>query len=139
MKTISSLFLTVLALAGTTGNLQSQDNNLCSHEKQTTPNYITQAPDFSDDNNPELEQFSAHLQFDRNTITYQLPKDCTLASLLILNATGEVAALCPIDVEKVRCIGTAELLTNELPAGRYYIKLLVDYAVLDTKQFIKLQ
>ncbi|MFN5620244.1 MAG: hypothetical protein ACK478_02985 [Flavobacteriales bacterium] len=133
MKTITTLLVLALVYAGTALELKAQSDFLCMHE----PGRFTADSSDAKELPAEAKEYSASFQFEQNAISYQLPKDCTLAGLLILNATGDVAAHCPIDIRESGLTGHVKLHTEQLPAGKYYIKLLADYAVVDTKQFIK--
>jgi hypothetical protein len=133
MKTTSALFVLALFYAGTTNELQAQSHDLCMHEPKNISIDSNDAYEIPE----EAKEFSASFQLEQNAISYQLPQDCTLAGILILHASGDVAAHCPIDIRESGATGQIKLHTEQLPAGRYYIKLLADYAVVDTKQFIK--
>jgi soluble lytic murein transglycosylase-like protein len=57
---------------------------------------------------------------------------------MILSERGDVLASCPLDPESNAIAGIWYLDIPSLPAGKYYIKLIADYAVVDTRQIVKL-
>lgn len=133
MKTITTLLILALVYAGTANELNAQSDFLCMHE----PSRFTADANDAKELRAEAKEYSASFQFEQNAINYQLPQDCTLAGFLILDAKGDVTAHCPIDIRESGLTGHMKLRTEQFPAGKYYIKLLADYAVVDTKQFIK--
>ena len=82
---------------------------------------------------------SIHFSPDDNKLRYRLPTNTAIASILVLKASGEVFAEYPLSASDDNTIGESILNTSDLPAGKYYITLLTDYAVADSKQFIKVQ
>jgi|GEM_PF-5033466 len=135
MKTKSlSVILTLIALT-LSFQANAQSNLLCMNA-QTAGNIISGQEDTSlgsEDNTLGFLHFS-----ELGSFHYSVPKESTLVNVMILSERGDVLASCPLYQESNAIVGISHLDIPSLPAGKYYIKLMADYAVVDTRQIVKL-
>lgn len=139
MKTIFTTRVIALAMLVLPTELLAQATLLCMHEKKTGEVALDAGPAIPIEDS--AVEATGKLEFSNvdQRLRYQLPANCEIASILVLKASGEVVAECPITVSDDSILCESIIRTGDLPAGRYYITLLADYAVVDTKQFIKVQ
>jgi len=135
MKTKSfSVILTLIVL--TLSVQTSAQSNLLCMNAQPAGNINSGQEDTSfgsEDNTLGFLHFS-----ELGAFHYSVPKESTLVTVMILSERGDVLASCPLSQGSNAIVGISHLDIPSLPAGKYYIKLMADYAVVDTRQIVKL-
>jgi hypothetical protein len=139
MKTTITTRVIALAMLVLPTEFQAQATLLCMHEKKTSEVTLNSVPAQPIEDTAIESIGSLEFSEVNHRLSYRLPAKCEIASILVLKATGEVVAECPVTISDENTINESILRTADLPAGRYYITLLADYAVVDSKQFIKVQ
>jgi hypothetical protein len=129
-----SVILTLIALT-LSFQANAQSNLLCMNA-QPAGNIISGQEDTSfgsEDNTLGFLHFS-----ELGAFHYSVPKESTLVNVMILSERGDVLASCPLSQGSNAIVGISHLDIPSLTAGKYYIKLMADYAVVDTRQIVKL-
>ena len=135
MKTKSLPVILTLIVLTLSFQAYTQSNLLCMNA-QPAGKIISEREDTSlgsEDNTLGFLHFS-----ELGAFHYSVPKESTLMTVMILNEQGDVLASCPLSPESNAFVGISHLNIPSLPAGKYYIKLMADYAVVDTRQIVKL-
>lgn len=135
MKTKSLPAILTLIVLTLSSQANAQSNLLCMNA-QPAGKIISEREDTSfssEENTLGFLHFS-----ELGAFHYSVPKESTLMTVIILNERGDVLASCPLSQESNAFVSISHLNIPSLPAGKYYIKLLADYAVVDTRQIVKL-
>jgi hypothetical protein len=135
MKTKSLPVILTLIVLTLSVQANAQTNLLCMNA-QPAGNINSGQEDTSfgsEDNTLGFLHFS-----ELGAFHYSVPKESTLVNVMILSEHGDVLASCPLSPGSSASVGISYLDIPSLPAGKYYIKLIADYAVVDTRQIVKL-
>jgi hypothetical protein len=134
MKTITLSKACVMIITLLTQQMFAQSELICMNAS-TKKAPITQEELFSASN--ELPLGFINCNNESGALRFRVPQESTIISLLILSERGEVISSCPLSQDERTTVGDYQIAMRNMPTGKYFLKLMADYAVIDTRQVVK--